>query len=94
MRNSNPAAQLVAELFQSPWILLSGVALTLIGSLTFYVVYQRYFSPLSGIPGPFLASITPLWRLYRVLQGDWHMDIVKLHEKYGMGINNPRVKTC
>ncbi|CZR65555.1 uncharacterized protein PAC_15455 [Phialocephala subalpina] len=27
--------------------------------------------------------VTPYWRLSRVLTGDWHIDIVKLHEKYG-----------
>lgn len=51
--------------------------------LLVYVGYQRYGSPLRNVPGPFLASVTPLWRLYRVLKGNWHLEIIELHQRYG-----------
>lgn len=34
------------------------------------VIKRRYFSPLSDIPGPFLACITRFWRIKTLLQGD------------------------
>ncbi|KAF2787652.1 cytochrome P450 family protein [Melanomma pulvis-pyrius CBS 109.77] len=48
-----------------------------------YVAYQRISSPLKVVPGPYLASVTPLWRVYHVIRGDWHDQIVQLHQKYG-----------
>lgn len=48
-----------------------------------YVAYQRILSPLKLVPGPYLASVTPLWRVYHVIRGDWHDQIVQLHQKYG-----------
>lgn len=48
-----------------------------------YAFYQLRLSPLSKIPGPLLARISPLWRTRRVLIGNWHEDIVALHAKYG-----------
>jgi hypothetical protein len=48
-----------------------------------YAIYQRFFSPLAKVPGPFWASITPLWRVSRVLKGNWHLENIALHEKYG-----------
>jgi len=29
-----------------------------------WIVYQIWFSPLAGIPGPFLARISNLWLTY------------------------------
>lgn len=48
-----------------------------------YVVYQRFFSPLAGVPGPLLASLTSYW-LVRVWSGH-HVSqtYVDIHEKYG-----------
>ncbi|KAH8803645.1 cytochrome P450 [Xylogone sp. PMI_703] len=48
-----------------------------------YVVYQRYFHPLSSFPGPFLASLTDLWQVYQFwgLKQPYHL--TELHEKYG-----------
>lgn len=47
---------------------ITGVLLLVIFPIS-YVIYQRHFSPLGKIPGPFWASVTPLWREYRVLKG-------------------------
>jgi hypothetical protein len=48
-----------------------------------YVIYQQAVSPLAKIPGPFWASLTPLWKLHAFSKGDFHERIVALHEKYG-----------
>lgn len=48
-----------------------------------YVVYQRLFSPLANIPGPYLASITRLWLAYNTWRGGTHEFLPALHRKYG-----------
>jgi cytochrome P450 len=48
-----------------------------------YVVYQRYFHPLSRYPGPFLNSITGLPTAITLLRGRFAFDNKLLHEKYG-----------
>jgi cytochrome P450 len=48
-----------------------------------YVIYQRYFHPLASFPGPFWASISPLWRAYHLVVGDTPTLLVDLHAKYG-----------
>ena len=48
-----------------------------------YVIYQRYFHPLAKFPGPFWASISPLWRAYHLVVGDTPVLLVQLHNKYG-----------
>ena len=60
------------EVFFCIFLILSG-----------YIVYQRYFSPLAKVPGPFLASFTNLWWLCVVLKRQQHLDSIRLHEQYG-----------
>jgi hypothetical protein len=60
------------EIIFSIFLILSG-----------YIVYQRYFSPLAKVPGPFLASFTNLWWLCVVLKRQQHLDSIRLHEQYG-----------
>ena len=64
------------------------VLLNLFGGLAclpalLYVVYQRFFSPLAGIPGPFWASLSRLWYAYIVWKGNMHQVLPGLHRKYG-----------
>ena len=49
------------------------------------VVWRAYFGPLSKIPGPRLAALTPLYEAYFdvIKQGRYTWKISKLHEKYG-----------
>ncbi|KAM0414643.1 hypothetical protein ACHAPT_013514 [Fusarium lateritium] len=60
--------------------LLSGLA---VSGLVAYVIYQRYFHPLAGYPGPFLASITDLWQAQQYLSLKQPYNLTELHEKYG-----------
>ncbi|OAL45725.1 cytochrome P450 [Pyrenochaeta sp. DS3sAY3a] len=48
-----------------------------------YVVYYRYFHPLSKFPGPFLASFTNVWKAYHLSTLRMPETITKLHEEYG-----------
>ena len=47
------------------------------------VIYNRYFHPYKDFPGPFWASITPLWywRAVRFARAQDHQ--LPIHEKYG-----------
>ena len=49
-----------------------------------WILYQRFWSPLAGIPGPFWASVSRLWYLYRISAKDMHRYTKALHKKYGM----------
>lgn len=47
------------------------------------LVYSRYCNGLYGIPGPWLASIMSLWKLYIVWSKSMPWTNAALHEKYG-----------
>ena len=56
----------------------------LVVTLMFTVgIRRRYFSPLSSIPGPFLASFSRLWHLRQIWRGDQHIALAEQHEKHG-----------
>lgn len=46
-------------------------------------VWRRYFSAISDIPGPFVASFTRLWHIQRILKGDQNLELIRLHQKHG-----------
>jgi hypothetical protein len=56
-------------------------------SITLYwvgwVLYARTLHPLASIPGPFWASISRLWYVYRIYAGDMHDVQRRLHDQYG-----------
>lgn len=60
------------------------------------IIRRRYFSPLSHIPGPFLASFSRLWHIRYILRGDQQLVIAKAHEKYGpfVRIAHDEVSVC
>ncbi len=47
------------------------------------LVYIRYASPLRRYPGPWLASVSRLWKVLSTASGQTHWDHVALHQKYG-----------
>lgn len=51
--------------------------------LVLVVLYRRFFSPLSDIPGPFLASICRLWHANAIRSGKQNVKLARLHEKHG-----------
>ena len=48
-----------------------------------WIVYVRSFHPLKHIPGPFWASVSRLWMVHRIRQGDMEVVQRRLHEQYG-----------
>ncbi|KAL4802082.1 cytochrome P450 [Aspergillus unguis] len=46
-------------------------------------VYNLFFHPLRGIPGPFLAKISGWWLFALELTPTPHQELFKLHHKYG-----------
>lgn len=57
------------------------------------VVHRRFFSPISSIPGPLLASITRLWHLRQVASGKQNLKLIEQHEKHGMRTPSPEEST-
>jgi hypothetical protein len=47
-------------------------------------VYNRYFHPLLGIPGPFVASWSRLWLVYQTARCKRHRLDPTLHTKFGL----------
>ncbi|KAK3307209.1 cytochrome P450 [Chaetomium strumarium] len=58
-------------------------ALALVGALVVRALYKRYASPLRKYPGPFLASVTRLWKVKSTASGRTHLEHIELHRKYG-----------
>jgi hypothetical protein len=54
----------------------------LIGYIVFHLL-RNYLEPgLVGIPGPFLAKFTELWKLYQIWNWTFKSSLPGLHEKY------------
>ncbi|POS81531.1 pisatin demethylase [Diaporthe helianthi] len=46
-------------------------------------LYRRYASPLRKYPGPWLASMTRLWKVISTASTHTHLEHIELHKKYG-----------
>lgn len=46
-------------------------------------IWYRYASPISDIPGPFLASFSRLWLIQMLRRGKGARELADLHAKYG-----------
>ncbi|PGH33547.1 hypothetical protein GX50_03619 [[Emmonsia] crescens] len=46
-------------------------------------IWTRYHRGLRNVPGPFVASFSNLWKIYRVLKKDMIWRNIEVHEKYG-----------
>ncbi|KAL1970353.1 hypothetical protein VTN77DRAFT_5513 [Rasamsonia byssochlamydoides] len=63
--------------------LAAGFGVVFVVAIIAYVVYNRFFHPLSRIRGPFLATVTPWVQLYHGIKGDRHLWLHELHQQYG-----------
>lgn len=48
-----------------------------------WIIYCRYFHPLHAVPGPFLASISRSWIVWKTMSGDMEHTQRALHKKHG-----------
>jgi cytochrome P450 len=60
---------------------LSLITLSVVLSITIHLL--RNYITLQHIPGPMLASLTPLWRTYHQHNGTLRRKIITLHKQYG-----------
>jgi len=60
------------------WLVLAAVVGLLCRSL-----YLHVSSPLSKVPGPFVARVSRWWLAYHGWRGDFHKLLTSLHEQYG-----------
>ncbi|KAG9519726.1 cytochrome P450, partial [Aureobasidium melanogenum] len=63
--------------------LLEIIGILTVGYALSWIVYTRFFHPLKHIPGPFWASISRLWMVYRIRRGDMEIVQRRLHAQYG-----------
>lgn len=50
---------------------------------TVWIIYARFFHPLSDVPGPFWASISRMWIMYQTARGDAERTELAWHRKCG-----------
>lgn len=48
-----------------------------------WIIYCRFFHSLRAIPGPFLASISRTWVVFKTWRGDMEHTQRALHAKHG-----------
>lgn len=51
--------------------------------LAFYIIYVRFFTGISHIPGPLLASVSNLWKMNAAWRKEMPQRNIALHRKYG-----------
>jgi len=73
--------------FIMPFSMELGLGASTVVLLTVYVVgvavRRRYFSAISDVPGPFLASFSILWEIWEIIAGHIEVTVIALHEKHG-----------
>ena len=47
-------------------------------------IRQRYFSVVSGIPGPVLGTFGTCFQLWEIFRGQSNQKMLQLHREYGM----------
>lgn len=81
--STSDAAPVEVGVFDIRNALLSRLHLwVLIGTIT-YIIYTRYFTGLSHIPGPFLASVSNFWKIRAAWQEAMPQQNILLHKKHG-----------
>lgn len=64
-----------------PW---TRIVLTVQISLVLYFIHVRYNTSLRTVPGPFLASLTRLWKVKTILGARQELVLLDLHRKHGI----------
>jgi hypothetical protein len=80
---AQPSSAILTALLDVKEFLWQHYLLVIVGIVAARLIYLRYLAPYRDIPGPFLATISPLWRLQGALNGSLHKDITAAHRKYG-----------
>ena len=92
MEPENTTAKYLIGPTESQWDCLLSVMPSILGIVFIYTLIKlglhlyktRNDTPLKDVPGPWLASCSPLYRFwYAVVKGNFHNDLTNLHRKYG-----------
>jgi len=75
------AANLLEDVFST--LISPSIAVLFISVLSLSLVRIRYRKGLRQIPGPFLASISPVDRILTTAHGHQFQDHIRYHERYG-----------
>ena len=51
--------------------------------VTARTLIKAYSTPLSDVPGPWIAKFTRLWLMRAITKRSWHKINISLHRKYG-----------
>ncbi|KAI0441523.1 cytochrome P450 [Xylaria telfairii] len=62
---------------------VKSVLVTIVAGTCAYIIYQCLFAPLAIFPGPVAAKLSKGWRAYATYRGQWHRDLIALHQRYG-----------
>ena len=63
--------------------LLGAIPLIIVSYWIGWIIYARTLHPLRKIPGPFLASVSRFWVVWRIYKGDMEHVQRDLHQRYG-----------
>jgi len=74
------SSAILSVLIEAKHFILQHYLVLFAGIIVARLVYLRYLSPYRDIPGPFLATISPLWRLRGALNGSLHKDEVSISD--------------
>lgn len=64
-------------------ILIKVFSVGYVSYLLLWIVHALLFSKLRKVPGPFLAKLTRLWEVKKVITGNIHGIMIDLHKKHG-----------
>jgi hypothetical protein len=60
------------------------LVLVVLAGLIIRSLYRAFVTPLRGIPGPFAAKFSRIWKLVEILKGHFEKTDIALHRKYGI----------
>ena len=66
-----------------PYLTWQALATLCLGVVLSTILHRRYLSPISDVPGPFIASLTRLWQTREVLLGRGTLTVTALHRTHG-----------
>ncbi|KAI9654954.1 MAG: hypothetical protein M1821_005707 [Bathelium mastoideum] len=81
--SSAPASTIAFEPAFVPTSLFARLAILSPILFISYTIYLRYFTGISHIPGPFIASISNFWKIKAAWQESMPQQNIGLHKKYG-----------
>ena len=59
--------------------------------VTYKLVYRGFFSPLSSIPGPYLARFSIAWQLQHTVWDRFGPVLAEAHQKYGIRVTQYQI---